>query len=175
MNNLTKNQENLIEQIKKEFLAMNESETPKSFADLLLMEIDNSREEMGLVKVKSYALFEELQAQYERDVDYIRTECAKLGIGIVCERLYYKDDFHLCNGSIKLLHPTNRDYNFYVSVAVETRLHSKSGFKVYELCNSLQYSVDINHDFNRMYSFNTFVNSDSFKERVTTLYHRINN
>ena len=64
MNNLTKNQEKLIEQIKKEFLSLNQSETPKSFADLLLSEIDDARTEIASIVAKSHALFGELHAQY---------------------------------------------------------------------------------------------------------------
>ena len=93
MNKLTETQEKLIEQIKNEFLAMNESETPSSFADLLLSEIDNARTEIESIRSKSYALFEELNAQYVKDIDCLRTECAKLGIGIEDKGLHYNDDF----------------------------------------------------------------------------------
>lgn len=173
MKTLTENQEKLIEQIKNEFLAMNESETPKSFADLLLSEIDDARTEIASIVAKSYTLFEELHAQYNQDVAYLRTECAKLGIDIENRGLHYNDDFHLCRATIVLLHPTSRDCNVDISVAIPTRLHSKSGLKTHELYGTLQYSIGVTYDFDFMYSFNTFINGRNFKDRVTTLYHRI--
>jgi hypothetical protein len=173
MNNLTENQEKLIKQIKNEFLSLNESETPKSFADLLLTEIDNARVVIESIKAKSYALFEELHAQYIKDVKYLETECAKLGIGVENRGLYYNDTFHLCRATIVLLHPNNRDYNVHISVAIPSRYHTKSGLSTHELYNTLQYAVGSTYDFDHMYNFNTFVNSKNFKDRVTTLYHKI--
>jgi hypothetical protein len=173
MKKLTENQEKLIEQIKNEFLAMNESEAPKSFADLLLTEINVARKEIASIVAKSYTLFEELNAQYIKDVAYLRTECAKLGIGVEDRGLHYNDDFHLCHSSIVLLHPTNRDCNVHISVGIPTRYHSKSGVKTHELYGTLQYGHGVTFDFDLMYSFNTFINGRNFKDRVTTLYHRI--
>lgn len=173
MNKLTKNQEKLIEQIKNEFLAMNESEAPKSFADLLLTEIDNARTEIESIRSKSYALFEELNAQFIKDLNYLKTECAKLGINVENNGLYYSDQFNLCRSTIILRHPTTRDYDVHFSVAVRTRYHSKSGMGIYEVFGTLQYGLSNTYDFDLMYSFNTFINSNNFKERVTTLYHRI--
>jgi hypothetical protein len=173
MKTLTENQEKLIEQIKNEFLAMNESETPKSFADLLLSEINIARNEIASIVAKSYTLFEELNAQYIKDVNYLKTECAKLGIGVEDRGLHYNDDFHLCRATIVLLHPSSRDCNVHISVAIPTRLHSKSGLKTHELYGTLHYGTDVTYDFDLMYSFNAFVNGRNFKDRVTTLYHRI--
>ena len=173
MKQLTENQEKLIEQIKNEFLAMNESETPSSFADLLLSEIDNARKEIESIRSKSYALFEELNAQYIKDVNYLKTECAKLGIDIENHDLHYSDCFNLCRSTIILKHPRSEDYDVYFSVAVPTRYHSKSGMGIHEVYGTLQYGLGHTYDFDHLYSFNTFINSKNFKDRVLSLYHRI--
>ncbi len=173
MKKLTENQEKLIEQIKNEFLAMNESEAPKSFADLLLTEIDDARVVIESIKSKSYALFEELNAQYIKDCNYLKTECAKLGINVESNVLHYNESFRMCRSEIKLKHPSNRDYDVHFTVAVPTRYHSKSGMGIYELCGTLQYGLGSTYDFDLLYSFDNFINGRNFKDRVTTLYHRI--
>ena len=173
MNNLTKNQEKLIEQIKKEFLSLNQSETPKSFADLLLSEIDDARTEIASIVAKSHALFGELHAQYIKNLNYLKIECAKLGIGVEDRGLHYNETFAICSATIILLHPTNRDHNVHISVGIPTRHHSKSGLRTYELYHTLQYGIGVTYDFDHMYDFNVFLNKGNFKERVTTLYHKI--
>lgn len=173
MNQLTKNQEKLIEQIKKEFLAMNESETPKSFADSILSEIDNTRIEFASINSKSYALFEELHDQHLKNLEYLKVECAKLGIGVEDRGLSWNSDSQFCTTSIVLLHPTTRDYNIDISVRIPTRYHSKSGLRTWELYSTIKYGISVTSDLDHMYEFNIFINKDNFKERVTTLYHRI--
>jgi hypothetical protein len=174
MNNLTKNQEKLIEQIKNEFLAMNQSETSSSFADLILNEIDDTRIEFASINSKSYALFEELHAQHLKNLEYLKTECAKLGIGVECRGLLsFNNNSQFCTTSIVLLHPTTRDYNIDISVRIPTRCHSKSGLRTWELYSTIKYGISVTSDLDHMYEFNIFINKDNFKERVTTLYHRI--
>jgi hypothetical protein len=174
MNNLTKNQEKLIEQIKNEFLAMNQSETSSSFADLILNEIDDTRIEFASINSKSYALFEELHAQHLKNLEYLKTECAKLRIGVEDKGLSFKDTSQYCTSTITLLHPSIRDYDISISVRIPTRYHSKSGLRTWELYSTIKYGISVTSDLDHMYEFNMFINKDNFKERVTTLYHRIN-
>lgn len=173
MKTLTAQQEKLIDQIKNEFLNMNESETPTSFADLLLSEIDDARIQIDSIKAKSHALFGELHAQYIKNLNYLKTECAKLGIDVEDRGLHYNDTIAICRATIVLLHPTSRDYNVHISVQIPTRYHTKSGMGTYELYRTLQYGVGTTYDLDHMYDFNVFLNKGNFKQRVTTLYHKI--
>jgi hypothetical protein len=173
MKKLTENQEKLIQQITKEFMAMNESETPSSFADLILSEIDDTRIKFASINSKSYALFKELHAQYLKDLEYLKTECAKLGIAVEDRGLSFKDTSQYCTSTITLLHPSNRDYNISISVRIPTRYHSKSGLNTWELYSTIKYGISVTSDLDHMYDFNIFINKDDFKVRVTTLYHRI--
>jgi hypothetical protein len=172
MNKLTETQEKLIEQIKKEFLVMNESKSPTSFADLMLNEIDETRKEFELISKKNQSLFLEYSKEHKQNVEYLRVECAKLGIEIEEQSLGYDDTSQFTTSNIILMHPKYREYNVYISVRIPTRYHMKNGLKIYELHSKIQYGIT-HWDLDHMYDFNVLMSKSQFKERVISLYHRI--
>jgi len=175
MKKLTENQEKLIQQITKEFMVMNESETPKSFADLLINEVEETRQKFDFISSKNQFLFKELQSQYLENLGYLKTECAKLGIAVADRGFNYKNNSEYCSGTIVLLHPQNSDYNVHITVRVPTRFHSKSGLHTWELYSNVKYGFGVSSNLNFMDDFNVFLNKDNFKSAITNLYNKIKN
>jgi hypothetical protein len=174
MKTLTENQEKLIEQIKNEFLSMNGTEEPTSFAEVLLNEIAQTRKEFDEIALKGHALFNELKAQYDKNVAYLKEECNKLGIEVEDNRdiIKYSPDSGYCSGSIKITHPKAGDDWFFIYVKIFLKYHSKNGLKVYEPTADVFYGFT--SDSSYMREFNSFINTDKFKSYITHLYHKIN-
>jgi hypothetical protein len=174
MKTLTENQEKLIEQIKNEFLTMNGTEEPTSFAEVLLNDIAQTRKEFDEIALKGHALFNELKAQYDKNVAYLKAECNKLGIEVHDDRdiIKYSPDSGYCSGSIKITHPKAGDDWFFIYVKVFLKYHSKNGLKVYEPTADVFYGFT--SDSSYMREFNSFINTDKFKSYITHLYHKIN-
>jgi hypothetical protein len=174
MKTLTENQEKLIEQIKNEFLTMNGTEEPTSFAEVLLNDIAQTRKEFDEIALKGHALFSELKAQYDKNVAYLKAECNKLGIEVEDNRdiIKYSPDSGYCSGSIKITHPKAGDDWFFIYVKVFLKYHSKNGLKVYEPTADVFYGFTSDSD--QMRKFDSFINTDKFKSYITHLYHKIN-
>jgi len=174
MKTLTENQEKLIEQIKNEFLSMNGTEEPTSFAEVLLNDIAQTRKEFDEIALKSHALFNELKTQHDKNMAYLKTECKKLGIEVDDSRdnLRYSPDSQYCSASVKIDHPKSGDDWFFIYVKIFLKYHSKNGLKVYEPTADVFYGFTSDSD--QMRKFDSFINTDKFKSYITHLYHKIN-
>jgi len=174
MKKLTENQEQLIEQIKNEFLSMNGTEEPSSFAEVLLNDIEQTRKEFDAIALKGHALFNELKNQHDKNIAYLKAECKKLGIEVEDSRdiLNYSPNSQYCSASMKITHPKSGEDWFYIYVKVFLKYHSKNGLKVYEPIANVSYGFS--SDADNMRKFDEFINSDKFKCYITKLYHRIN-
>lgn len=173
MKTLTENQEKLIEQIKNEFLSMNGTEEPSSFAEVLLNDIEQTRKEFDEIALKGHALFNELKTQHDKNMAYLKAECKKLGIEVDDrDTLNYSPSSQFCSESVKITHPKSGDDWFYIYAKVFLKYHSKNGLQVYEPIANVSYGFS--GDTDNMGKFDSFINSDKFKSYITKLYHRIN-
>ena len=174
MKKLTENQEKLIEQIKNEFLSMNDTKEPSSFAEVLLNDIAQTRKKFDEIALKGRALFNELKTQHDKNMVYLKTECKKLGIEVEDDRdiLNYSPNSQFCSASMKITHPKSGDSWFYMYAKVFLKYHSENGLQVYEPIANVSYGFS--GDTDHMGKFDSFINSDKFKSYITNLYHRIN-
>ncbi len=138
---------------------MNNYPSPTSFADILLDEINQTKRDFASIELKNRAIYSELSKQFEQDMEYLTSECEKLGIEVD-----YSPFTTSCYNTIQLGWSQARDERFSIGVEMLSKLHIKNGIRQTELVPNLRYRGE---------TFEEVVNSTKFKNQITQLYHKI--
>lgn len=170
MKQLTDNQQQLIAKITEEFMAMNDYPQPTSFADILLDEINQTKREFAAIEVKNKAIYAELYKQFEKDMEYLESECEKLGIELDYDPLHRNPGSDYCGQTAWFGRTQGYDERFTISASATSLFRSKNGLRQYELTPTLKYSIQ----GISFLSFDGLINNDKFKNAITNLYHKIN-
>ena len=170
MKQLTENQQRLIAKITEEFMAMNDYPKPTSFADILLDEINQTKQDFEAIEVKNQAIFAELSKQFEEDMAYLAKECNKLGIEVEYTCFERNSGTDYCGSSICFGKNQGHDERFYIYARVRSWFHGKNGLRKYELTPNLIYYIESD----KQIPFMDLMNNDVFKNRITRLYHKLN-
>ena len=170
MKQLTENQQQLIANITEEFMAMNDYPQPTSFADILLDEINQTKREFAAIEVKNKAIYSELYKQFEKDMEYLESECDKLGIELDYDPLYRNSGSDYCGQTVWFGKTQGYEERFTISVKAPTLLRAKNGLRQYELTPTLRYFTNSqDHP-----SLDDLMKGNTFKNAITKLYHKIN-
>lgn len=170
MKQLTENQQQLIAKITEEFMAMNDYPQPTSFADILLDEINQTKREFEAIEVKNKAIYAELYKQFEQDMEYLTSECEKLGVEVDYNPLQRNPGSDYCGQTVWFGKTQGYDERFTISVRVPSWHMLRNGMRTYELTSELKYSLHSD----KAYDFETIIKSPEFKNAITKLYHKIN-